>query len=77
MTSFIVMLFEFTYFVELNISYQPCKFQLSRMSGSNLTGEGDRKHLPSAAPGGKSSVLLGLSNRQKSRFFFKIIEFLF
>ena len=31
------------YFVEPNISYQPCKFQLSRMFGSNFK-EGMEKH---------------------------------
>ena len=52
MTSFII-----TKLSNLQIS---CKFQLSRMSGSNLT-EGGGKHPPSAAPGGKSLVLLGLN----------------
>ena len=45
--------------------YQPCKFQLSRMSGCNFTeggGGGDEKHtLLSAVPGEKSPVLLGLT----------------
>ena len=54
--------FKFANFVEHNISYEPCKFQLSRMSGSNLTERGG-KHPPSAAPGGKSPVLLGLMVR--------------
>ena len=38
-----VIMTSFAYFVEHNISYQPCKFQLPRVSGSNLT-EGGRKH---------------------------------
>ena len=60
MTSFIIVkLSKFACFVEHNISYQPCKLQLSRMSGSNFT-EGGVENTPSAAPGGKSPVLLGL-----------------
>ena len=53
MTSFIIVkLSNLHYFVEHNISYhQSCKFQLSRMSGSNLI-EG----------GGKSPVLSGLKD---------------
>ena len=39
MTSFVtVELSKLAYFVEHNMSYQPGKFQLSRMSGSNFTG---------------------------------------
>ena len=45
-------------FVEHNIRYQPCKFEFSRISGSNFT-EGGGKN-PCAAPGEKSPVLLGL-----------------
>ena len=39
MTSFVIveLLIFIAYFVEHNISYQLCKFQLSRMSGSNFT----------------------------------------
>ena len=64
MTSFIIVKLSnlHFYFVEHNISYQPCKFQLSTMSGSGLT-EGSGKHPPSAAPGGKSPVLLGLKDK--------------
>ena len=43
--------FKLAYFVEHNISYQPCKYQLSRMSGSNFTSGG----------GGGSPVLLELN----------------
>ena len=56
--------------MEYNISYQPCKFQLSRMSGSNFT-EGGVENTPlSAAPGGKSPVLLGLMQKIKQRAYF-------
>ena len=51
----------FAYFVKHNISYQPCKFQLSRISGSNFTEGVKDTPLPSAAPGGKSPVFLGLT----------------
>ena len=46
MTSFVIVeLPNLHNFVEHNISYQPCKFQLSRMSGSNFTeGGGGGKH---------------------------------
>ena len=40
------------------MSYQPCKFQLSGMSGSNLT-EGGGKHPPSAAQGEKAQCFQG------------------
>ena len=51
--------FKLAYFVEHNKSYQ-----LSRMSGSNFTkGEGV-ENTPSAVPGAKSPVLLGLNISQ-------------
>ena len=53
-----MLVFKLAYFVEHNISYQPCKFQLSKMSGSNFTEGG-------AVPGAKSSafrVKFGFSN---------------
>ena len=59
---FLVMTLFLAYFVEHNISYQPCKFQLSRISGSNFTeGVKNTPPSPSAAPGEKSPVLLGLT----------------
>ena len=60
MTSFVAIdLSNFANFVEHNISYQPCKIQLSGMSGSNFS-EGVEKPL-NAVPGEKSPVLLGLN----------------
>ena len=49
-------------FVEHNISYQTCKFQLSRMSGFYFTVE-VKIPPPRAVPGEKSPVLLGLRGR--------------
>ena len=47
--------------VEHNISYQPGNFQLPRMSGANFTeGVENTPPPPSAVPGAKSPVLLGL-----------------
>ena len=72
MTSFIIVkLFKFTCFVEHNISYQPCKFQLFRISGSNLTEGGEHPHMP------KSSVFLGLSDKAKIALFSKLSNFCF
>ena len=60
MTSFIIVKLSNLHIL-LNITgYQSCKFQLSRMSGSSLTWGGVKNTPPSAAPGGKSPVLLGL-----------------
>ena len=36
----LMLRFKVAYFIQHSISYQPCKFQLSRMSGSNFTGGG-------------------------------------
>ena len=45
--SFVIAdLSKFAYFVEHNISYQPCKFQLSTMFGSNFTEGGGKHTLP-------------------------------
>ena len=46
--------------MEHNISYQPCKFQLSRMSGSDFTEEVGKT--PSPVLGEEGPVLLGLKN---------------
>ena len=47
------------------------------MSGTNLT-EGGRKHPPpSAAPGGRSPVLLGLSDKTKIVLFSNLSHFYF
>ena len=51
MTSFIIV--KLSYFVEHNISYQPCKFQLSRMSGSNFTEGGGKHPSPQCCTGRK------------------------
>ena len=64
MTSFIIVKLSNFYFVEHDISYQPCKFQPSRMSGSSLTEGVQNTPPPSAETGGKSPVLLGLKGHQ-------------
>ena len=70
MASFIIVeLSNLHIFVEHNISYKPCKFQLSRMSGSNFTEEWNTPPPPSAAPGEKSPVLLGLTKEIKSMMY--------
>ena len=51
---------KFAYFVEHNISYHSCKFQLSRMSKSNFTEGLKNTPPPSAVPGEKRPVPLGL-----------------
>ena len=64
MTSFVIVkLLNLYIFVEHNIGYQPCKFQLSKMFGFNFT-EGGGKHPPphpQCCTGRKSPVLLGLT----------------
>ena len=61
--------FKLAYFVEHDISYQPSKFQLSRMSGSNFAEGGGQHPPPSAVPGAKSQVLLGLKRAIKATLF--------
>ena len=65
--------FKSAYFVERNICYQTCKFQLFRMSGSNFTEWG---LVPSSStvPGEKSPVLLGLKCKNKLPVSLKFIH---
>ena len=48
------------FLVERSISYQPCKLQLSRMSGTNFTEGGGNIPPPQCCTGEKNPVLLGL-----------------
>ena len=48
-----------THFVELNRRYQPAKFDLSGLSGTNFTGA-DGKHPPPPQTLSKGPVLIGL-----------------
>ena len=68
------LLLKFAYFVENTISYQPCKFQLSRISGSNFTdGEVSGKH-PQWCTGRKSPVHIGLNHRFRYKYDYLLRE---
>ena len=50
----LLLSFQIYIFVEHDISYQPCKFQLSRMSGSSLKEGGGKHPLPQCCTGRKN-----------------------
>ena len=75
MTAFVI--FSLQICIEHNISDQPGKFQLSRMSGSNFTEGVDNIPPSSAVPGEKSPLLLWLTLGALCRRKTKIIEQIF